>query len=106
MHKFFEENTQERKNKGTLHAFHLGVLLSHTYHQQMCAPANVMSQLLKCENVSKNAQCFSVRAYPNQDANTWGQKRARQEQTRVSKEQRPQFIVTGRKPSFIRDEPS
>eukprot|EP00983_Pelagomonas_calceolata_P015811 501214-Pelagomonas_calceolata.AAC.1 len=52
----------------------------------MCAPARVMSQLLKCEYVSKNVLCFSARACQNQDANTWGQERACQEQTRVSKE--------------------
>eukprot|EP00983_Pelagomonas_calceolata_P121942 1160856-Pelagomonas_calceolata.AAC.5 len=83
VHKFFKENTQERKNKGTRRAFHLGVLV-HIYHKQMCAPAKLMSQLLKCEHVSENVLCFSACACPNQDANTWGQKGARHEQTRVS----------------------
>eukprot|EP00983_Pelagomonas_calceolata_P046426 1140165-Pelagomonas_calceolata.AAC.2 len=52
----------------------------------MCAPAKVMFQLLKCENVSKNVLCLSACACPNQDANTWRQKRARHEQTGVPKE--------------------
>eukprot|EP00983_Pelagomonas_calceolata_P008840 287128-Pelagomonas_calceolata.AAC.1 len=60
---------------------HLGVLFGHTYHKQMCAPADVMSQLLKCEHVSENVLYFSARACPNQDANTWGQKSARHGQT-------------------------
>eukprot|EP00983_Pelagomonas_calceolata_P063084 1147580-Pelagomonas_calceolata.AAC.1 len=46
VHKCSEENTQKRKNKGTRHAFHLGVLLGHTDYMQMCAPAKVMSQPL------------------------------------------------------------
>eukprot|EP00983_Pelagomonas_calceolata_P015498 491243-Pelagomonas_calceolata.AAC.9 len=39
VHKFFEENTQEHKNKGTRHDFHLGALLGRTDYMQMCAPA-------------------------------------------------------------------
>eukprot|EP00983_Pelagomonas_calceolata_P023446 738710-Pelagomonas_calceolata.AAC.1 len=38
------------------------------------------------EHVNENMLCFSASACPNLDANTWGQKRARREQTRVSKE--------------------
>eukprot|EP00983_Pelagomonas_calceolata_P014984 476098-Pelagomonas_calceolata.AAC.1 len=70
MQKFFKENKEDRKNKGTWHAFHLGVLLGHTYHIQMCAPAKVTSQLLGCQHVNESVLCFSACACLNQDANT------------------------------------
>eukprot|EP00983_Pelagomonas_calceolata_P076194 1153306-Pelagomonas_calceolata.AAC.2 len=57
MQKCFEEKKQDRKDKGTWHAFHLGVLLGHTYYMQMCAPAKVTFQLLGCEHVNESALC-------------------------------------------------
>eukprot|EP00983_Pelagomonas_calceolata_P044694 1139414-Pelagomonas_calceolata.AAC.1 len=51
-------------------SFHLGVLLDHIYHIQICAPATVMSQFSGCEHVNESALCFSACAYANQDANT------------------------------------
>eukprot|EP00983_Pelagomonas_calceolata_P047214 1140534-Pelagomonas_calceolata.AAC.2 len=32
--------------------FHLGVILGHIYHIQMCAPATVMSRFAGCEHVT------------------------------------------------------
>eukprot|EP00983_Pelagomonas_calceolata_P084954 1156460-Pelagomonas_calceolata.AAC.3 len=41
-----------------------------TYYIQMCAPAKVRSQLLRCEHVNKSALCFSACTCLIQDANT------------------------------------
>eukprot|EP00983_Pelagomonas_calceolata_P067491 1149496-Pelagomonas_calceolata.AAC.2 len=58
------------KNKGTRHVFHIGVLLGHIHHIQMCAPATVMPQFSGCEHANESALCFSSCACLNQDANT------------------------------------
>eukprot|EP00983_Pelagomonas_calceolata_P041136 1137934-Pelagomonas_calceolata.AAC.2 len=69
VHKSFEENTWAHRNKGTQHVLHLGVLLGHIYHIQMCASATVMSRFSGCQHVNESVLCF-VCAYLNQDANT------------------------------------
>eukprot|EP00983_Pelagomonas_calceolata_P082002 1155782-Pelagomonas_calceolata.AAC.1 len=65
-----ERIPKDCKNKGTRHAFHLGVLLGHTYHIQMYAPAKVMPQFSGCEHVNGNVLRSSACACLHQDGHT------------------------------------